>query len=75
MNIVYKKEHEAYKFLSLGDVFSWYDTMYMKTQTFLSESGRELYNAINLSLGKGACFNDNDEVPLLTQTLLLSNEV
>ena len=29
MNIVYKKEHEAYKFLTLGDVFSWYDTIYI----------------------------------------------
>ena len=72
MNIVYKKEHEAYKFLSLGDVFSWYDTMYMKTQTFLSESGGELYNAINLSLGKGACFNDNDEVTLVNAKLVVS---
>lgn len=72
MNIVYKKEHEAYKFLSLGDVFSWYDTMYMKTQTFLSESGGELYNAVNLSLGKGACFNDNDEVVLVKAQLVIS---
>lgn len=72
MNIVYKKEHEAYKFLTLGDVFSWYDTMYMKTQTFLSESGGELYNAVNLSLGKGACFNDNDEVIPVKAQLVIS---
>ena len=72
MNIVYKKEQEAYKFLTLGDVFSWYDTMYMKTQTFLSESGGELYNAVNLSLGKGAYFNDNDEVTLVKAQLVVS---
>lgn len=72
MNIVYKEGHEAYKFLTLGDVFSWYDTMYMKTQNFLSESGKELYNAVNLSLGKGACFSDNDEVTLVKAQLVVS---
>lgn len=72
MNIVYKEGHEAYKFLTLGDVFSWYDTMYMKTQNFLSESGKELYNAVNLSLGKGAFFNDNDEVTLVKAQLVVS---
>ena len=44
----------------------------MKTQNFLSESGRELYNAVNLSLGKGACFNDNDEVTLVKAKLVVS---
>lgn len=72
MNIVYKKQCEAYKLLTLGDVFSWYDTMYMKTQNFLSESGGELYNAVNLSLGKGACFNDNDEITLVKAQLVVS---
>lgn len=72
MNIVYKKEHEAYKLLTLGDVFSWAGIMYMKTQNFLSESGGELYNAVNLSLGKGACFNDNDEVTPVKAKLVVS---
>lgn len=72
MNIVYKEGHEAYKFLTLGDVFSWAGIMYMKTQNFLSESGGELYNAVNLSLGKGACFNDNDEVTLVKAQLVVS---
>ena len=72
MNIVHKKEQATYKFLTLGDVFSWYDTMYMKTQTFLSKSGEELYNAVNLSLGKGAFFNDNDEVTPVKAQLVVS---
>lgn len=72
MNIVYKKQCEAYKLLTLGDVFSWAGIMYMKTQNFLSESGEELYNAVNLSLGKGACFNDNDEVTLVKAQLVIS---
>lgn len=72
MNIVYKKQCEAYKLLTLGDVFSWAGIMYMKTQNFLSESGEELYNAVNLSLGKGACFNDNDEVTLVKAQLVVS---
>lgn len=72
MNIVYKKQCEAYKLLTLGDVFSWAGIMYMKTQNFLSESGGELYNAVNLSLGKGACFNDNDEVTLVKAQLVVS---
>lgn len=72
MNIVYKKQCEAYKLLTLGDVFSWAGIMYMKTQNFLSESGGELYNAVNLSLGKGAYFNDNDEVTLVKAQLVVS---
>jgi hypothetical protein len=72
MNIVYKKQCEAYKLLILGDVFSWAGIMYMKTQNFLSESGGELYNAVNLSLGKGAYFNDNDEVTLVKAQLVVS---
>ena len=72
MNIVYKKQCEAYKLLTLGDVFSWAGIMYMKTQNFLSESDGELYSAVNLSLGKGACFNDNDEVTLVKAKLVVS---
>ena len=72
MNIVYKKQCEAYNLLTLGDVFSWAGIMYMKTQNFLSESGEELYNAVNLSLGKGAFFNDNDEVTLVKAQLVVS---
>lgn len=30
------------------------------------------YNAVNLSLGKGACFNDNDEVTLVKAQLVVS---
>ena len=44
----------------------------MKTQNFLSESGAERYNAVNLSLGKGACFNGNDEVTLVKAKLVVS---
>lgn len=72
MNIVYKKQCEAYKLLTLGDVFSWAGIMYMKTQNFLPESGGELYNAVNLSLGKGAYFNDNDEVTPIKAKLVVS---
>lgn len=72
MNIVYKKQQEAYKFLTLGDVFSWAGIMYMKTQNFLSESDGELYNAVNLGLGKGAFFNDNDEVTPVKAKLVVS---
>ena len=73
MDIVYNNKNKVtYSMIALGDVFSWYDTIYMKTQNFLSENGAELYNAVNLSLGKGACFNDNDEVTPVKATLVVS---
>ena len=72
MNIIYKKQCEAYKLLTLGDVFSWYDTMYMKTQNFLSESSGELYNAVNLANGEAAYFDENDAVILVKAQLVIS---
>ena len=37
MDIIYSnKKKVTYKEIAIGDVFSWYDTMYMKTQKVIS---------------------------------------
>lgn len=72
MNIVYKKQCEAYKLLTLGDVFSWAGIMYMKTQNFLSESDGELFNAVSMRDGLSTYFEASDEVVLVKAQLVIS---
>lgn len=72
MNIVYKKQCEAYKLLTLGDVFSWAGIMYMKTQEVTSTSTGEVSNAVNLANGEAAYFDENDAVIPVKAQLVIS---
>ena len=63
MDIVYKnKKKNTYKMLAIGDIFSYYDNLYMKTQRAISVTDGGFYNAINLKFGGFALFDDNDEI-------------
>lgn len=63
MEITYKnKKTVAYKMVPIGEVFSCRGTLYMSTQEVISASTGELYNAVNMSIGGGAYFDDNNEV-------------
>lgn len=63
MDIVYKnKKNVTYKMLAIGDIFSYYDNLYMKTQRAISVTDGGFYNAINLKFGGFALFDDNNEI-------------
>lgn len=63
MDIVYKnKKKVTYKMIAIGDIFSYYDNLYMKTQRAISVTDGGFYNAINLKFGGFALFDDNDEI-------------
>ena len=73
MKIVYKDTRTvAFKTIAIGDIFSSYNSLYMRTAEVQSTVTGNPYNAVNLSLGKGACFNDNDEVTLVKAQLVVS---
>lgn len=73
MEIIYKnKKMVAYKMIPIGSVFSCCDTLYMSTQELLSASTGELYNAVNMSIGGGAYFDDNAEVTPVKAQLVIS---
>nr|DAH99044.1 MAG TPA: hypothetical protein [Caudoviricetes sp.] len=73
MDIVYKnKKKVAYKMVPIGEAFSCRGTLYMSTQELLSASTGELYNAINMSIGGGAYFDDNEEVTPVRAQLVIS---
>lgn len=72
MNIIYKdKEKITFKMVAIGDVFSWNDALYMRTQEIVSID-RDLYNAVNLKFGGFAFFNDNDEI-IKKETQIISS--
>lgn len=73
MEIIYKnKKKVAFKEITIGDVCSCYGTLFMSTQEVLSASTGELYNAINMSVGGGAYFDDNEEVTPVRAQLVIS---
>ena len=73
MDIVYKtKKKVAFKNIKIGEVFSCYNTLFMSTQELLSASTGELYNAVNMSIGGGAYFDDNAEVTPVKAQLVIS---
>ena len=73
MDIVYKnKKNITYKMLAIGDIFSYYDNLYMKTQRAISVTDGGFYNAINLKFGGFALFDDNDEIVAEKAQLVVS---
>lgn len=73
MEIVYKnKKTVAYKMVPIGEVFSCRGTLYLSTQELVSASTGELYNAINMSIGGGAYFDNNEEVTPVRAQLVIS---
>lgn len=73
MDIVYKnKKTVAYKMIPIGEVFSCRGTLYLSTQELVSASTGELYNAVNMSIGGGAYFDDNEEVTPVKAQLVIS---
>ena len=73
MEIIYKnKKMVAYKMIPIGEVFSFRGTLYMSTQEVLSASTGELYNALNLNIGGGDYFDDNEEVTPVKAQLVVS---
>lgn len=73
MEIIYKnKKMVAYKMIPIGEVFSFRGTLYMSTQEVVSASTGELYNAVNMSIGGGTYFDDNEEVTPVKAQLVIS---
>lgn len=73
MDVIYSnKKKVTYKEIAIGDVFSWYDTMYMKTQRVISITDGGFYNAINLAVSAFALFDDNEEVTEKKAHLIIS---
>lgn len=73
MEIIYKnKKMVAYKMIPIGEVFSCRGTLYMSTQEVVSASSGELYNAVNMSIGGGTYFDDNEEVTPVKAQLVIS---
>ena len=73
MEVIYKnKKMVAYKMIPIGEVFSFRGTLYMSTQEVVSASTGELYNAVNMSIGGGAYFDDNEEVTPVKAQLVVS---
>ena len=73
MEIIYKnKKTVAYKIVPIGEVFSCRGTLYLSTQELVSASTGELYNAVNMSIGGGAYFDDNEEVTPVKAQLVIS---
>lgn len=73
MEIVYKnKKKVAFKFIAIGEVFSWNGALYMATHEATSTSTGELYNAVDLADGESTYFEASDEVVLVKAQLVIS---
>ena len=73
MEIIYKnKKTVSYKMVPIGEVFSCRGTLYLSTQELVSASTGALYNAVNMSIGEGAYFDDNEEVTPVKAQLVIS---
>lgn len=73
MEIIYKnKKTVAYKMVPIGEVFFCHGALYLSTQELVSASTGELYNAINMSIGGGDYFDDNEEVTPVKAQLVVS---
>lgn len=73
MEIVYKnKKKVAFKFIAIGEVFSWNGALYMSTQEAISTSTGELFNAVSMRDGLSTHFEASDEVVLVKAQLVIS---
>ena len=73
MEIIYKnKKKVAFKFIAIGEVFSWNGMLYMATREGASTSTGELFNAVSMRDGEITYFDANDEVVLVKAQLVVS---
>lgn len=73
MEIIYKnKKKVAFKFIAIGEVFSWGDELYMATREATSTSTGELFNAVSMEDGDTCYFEASDEVVLVKAQLVIS---
>ena len=73
MEIVYKnKKKVAFKFIAIGEVFSWNSILYMATREGTSTSTGEIFNAVSMKDGEISYFESSDEVVLVKAQLVIS---
>lgn len=73
MKIVYKDTRTvAFKTIAVGDIFSSYNSLYMRTAEVQSTVTGNLYNAVDLENGFFHCFNDDYEVTPVEAQLVVS---
>lgn len=73
MKIVYKDTITvAFKTIAVGDIFSSYDSLYMRTAEVQSTVTRNPYNAVSLENGFFRYFNDDYEVARVEAHLVVS---
>ena len=73
MEIIYKnKKKVAFKFIDIGEVFSWNNVLYMATPEGTSTSTGELFNAVSMKDGEPSYFESSDEVVLVKAQLVIS---
>ena len=73
MEIIYKnKKKVAFKFIAIGEVFSWNNILYMATPEATSTSTGELFNAVSMKDGEPSYFESSDEVVLVKAQLVIS---
>ena len=73
MEIIYKnKKKVAFKFIAIGEVFSWNSILYMATREGTSTSTGEIFNAVSMKDGEITYFEANDEVVLVKAQLVIS---
>lgn len=73
MKIVYKDTGKIdFKTIAIGDIFSSYNSMYMRTAEVQSTVTGNPYNAVNLENGFFQYFNDDYEVTPVEAQLVVS---
>lgn len=73
MKIVYKDTRRvAFKMIAVGDIFSSYDSLYMRSAEVQSTVTGNPYNAVNLDNGFFHYFNDDYEVDRVEAQLVVS---
>lgn len=73
MEIIYKnKKKVAFKFIAIGEVFSWDGAPYMATHEATSTSTGELYNAVDLADGESTYFDEDAVVIPVKAQLVIS---
>lgn len=73
MNIVYEDTRTVvFKTIAVGDIFSSYDSLYMRTAEVQSTVTGNPYNAVNLENGFFHYFNDDYKVARVEARLVVS---
>lgn len=73
MEIIYKnKKKVAFKFIAIGEVFSWNGILYMAIPEGASTSTGEVFNAVSMKDGEITYFESSDEVVLVKAQLVIS---